>query len=90
MNSIESLTFGVEDGQQFTVDRVIWHGTVAFGADQEMQLTSVHPGDVLDMSKVRETVEGVRRLYHSCGFAELQLSLMSKLWSRTGFRSISS
>lgn len=64
-----SLTFDVDEGQQFAVRSVIWHGT-DFGSEQEWQLTSLHPGDVLDTSKVRDTVEGVRRFYVANGFAE--------------------
>lgn len=64
-----SLTFDVDEGQQFTVRSVMWHGT-DFDSEQEFQLTSLQPGDVLDTSKVRDTVEGVRRLYVANGFAE--------------------
>lgn len=65
-----SLTFDVDEGPQFTVDSVIWHGVDVFPDDQVWQLTSMKPGEVVDMSKVRETVEGVQRLYVSSGFAE--------------------
>jgi outer membrane protein assembly factor BamA len=55
-----SLTFDVEEGQQFMVADVIWHwkGTDGFGDEQLSQLTSVRAGDFFDTSKDRETVEG--------------------------------
>jgi outer membrane protein assembly factor BamA len=74
-----SLTFDVDEGQQFTVRDVIWHGT-DFGSEQEWQLTSLHPGDVLDTSKVRDTVERVRRLYVADGFAEAAIVPQVEAW----------
>jgi outer membrane protein assembly factor BamA len=57
-------------GGVFTVNSVVWHSTGAFPDEQVWQLTSVKPGEVLDTSKIRETVEGVRKLDVSSGFAE--------------------
>jgi hemolysin activation/secretion protein len=74
-----SLTFDVDEGQQFTVSSVIWHGT-DFGSEKEWQLTSLHPGDVLDTSKVRDTVEGVQRLYVANGFAEAAIVPKVEVW----------
>ncbi|MGA9566628.1 MAG: POTRA domain-containing protein [Candidatus Korobacteraceae bacterium] len=68
-----SLTFDVNEGQQFTVDDVIWHGHGAFTDEQIWQVTSVRPGDVLDTTKVRETLDGVRRLYVSSGYADAEI-----------------
>jgi outer membrane protein assembly factor BamA len=70
-----SLTFDVEEGQQFTVADVIWHwkGTNGFSDEQLWQLTSVRPGDFFDTSKVRETIDGLRRLYSSQGYGEVAI-----------------
>ena len=38
--------------------------------DQIWELTALKPGDVFDKSKIREIVEGVRRLYLSSGNSE--------------------
>jgi outer membrane protein assembly factor BamA len=63
------VSLDVEEGQQFTVADVIWHwkGTNGFSYEQLWQLTSVRPGDFFDTSKVRETMDGLRRLYSSQG-----------------------
>jgi outer membrane protein assembly factor BamA len=68
-----SLTFDVDEGQQFKVEDVVWHGHGAFPDEQIWQLTSVRPGEVLDKSKVRETLDGVRRLYVSSGYSEAEI-----------------
>ena len=70
-----SLTFDVDEGQQFTVADVIWHwkGTSGIGDEQLSPLTAVCPGDFFDASKVRETIDGLRRLYSSQGYSEVAI-----------------
>ena len=80
-----SLTFDVDEGPQFTVEEVMWHGHGVFSDEQIWQLTSVRPGDVLDTSKVRETLDGVRRLYVTGGFAEAEIVPRLKFWTRDAF-----
>jgi outer membrane protein assembly factor BamA len=78
-----SLTFDVEEGQQFTVADVIWHwkGTSGISDEQLWPLTSVRPGDFFDNSKVRETIDGLRRLYSSQGYSEVAIVSQVKVLS---------
>jgi len=78
-----SLTFDVEEGQQFMVADVIWHwkGTAGFGDEQLWQLTSVRAGDLFDTSKVRETIDGLTRLYSSQGYREVAIVSQVKVLS---------
>jgi Surface antigen variable number repeat len=63
-----SLTFEVNEGARFTLSELRWLGVRAFQAEQIMQLMPMRPGDIFDTSKVREVLDGVKRLYISSGF----------------------
>jgi outer membrane protein assembly factor BamA len=70
-----SLTFDVKEGPQFLVNSVEWWGVHAPSiSSQVWELTALKPGDVFDRSKVQETAEGVRRLYHSSGYPDATVS----------------
>ena len=78
-----SLTFDVDEGQQFKVSAVQWSGASAFPDEQIWQLTSVRPGEIFDISRVRETLDGVRRLYVSAGFVDVAIVPEVKVESLT-------
>jgi len=70
-----SLTFDVDEGPQFRVDRVEWWGIEASAIkDQIWELTNIGPDEVFDKSKIQEIVEGVRRLYFSSGYSEARIT----------------
>lgn len=51
-----------------------WLGIKAISMDQILSISQVHPEDVLDTSKVQETLEAVDRLYIAIGYPEVSIA----------------
>lgn len=64
-----SLKLSVEEGPQYKLRRIEWQGVRAFTAEQIWSLQPMRPEDVFDTSKVREMLDGVKRLYVSAGYS---------------------
>jgi len=58
----------VVEGARYKVREVTFLGANAVPSEQVFSLSQIHPGDILDTSKVRETLESVRRLYAAIGY----------------------
>jgi outer membrane protein assembly factor BamA len=65
-----SLNVEVEEGARYKVTAVEWWNLKAISFDQITSVSPIQVGDVLDMSKVRETVGVVRRLYAANGYPQ--------------------
>jgi len=63
-----SLNVQFTEGARYRVREIEWLGIKAISADQILSISQVHPEDILDTSKVRETLEAVRRLYVAIGY----------------------
>jgi hypothetical protein len=63
-----SLNVELVEGARYKVREVIWSGYGALSSDQLESISQILPGDILDMSKVRETLEVVLRLYAANGY----------------------
>ena len=58
-----SLNLEVVEGARYKVREITWLGIKAISSEQIVPISQIRPEDILDMSKVRETLEAVRRLY---------------------------
>jgi hypothetical protein len=58
-----SLNVEVVEGARYKVREITWSGIKAVSSEQIVPISQIRPEDILDMSKVRETLEAVRRLY---------------------------
>src|SRR5262249_44760694 len=63
-----SLNVQFTEGARYKVREVQWSGIKAITMDQILSISQLHPEDILDTSKVRETQEAVRRLYVAIGY----------------------
>ena len=63
-----SVTVQFVEGPRYKVRDIRWHGIKAVSIEQIVAISEVQPGDVLDMSKGRETMDAVLLLYHSIGY----------------------
>jgi len=67
------LNVGFEEGAHYKVREIEVSGNRAVSAEQIMSVSQIQVEDFLDMSKVRETVEIVRRLYAANGFPKASI-----------------
>ena|SRR5271165_5581315 len=58
----------VVEGARYKVREVMFLGVNAVPSEQVFSLSQIHPEDILDTSKVRETLEAVGRLYAANGY----------------------
>jgi outer membrane protein assembly factor BamA len=56
------------EGSRYRVSEIVWSGTKGLTADQLFSISLIRPADILDTSKVQETVATVRRLYAAVGY----------------------
>jgi outer membrane protein assembly factor BamA len=68
-----SLNVEFAEGPRFKVREIVWHGFRAVSSDQLMAVSQIQVEDVLDMSKVRETVAAVRKLYAANGYPKASI-----------------
>jgi outer membrane protein assembly factor BamA len=63
-----SLSFAVAEGARYKVREVVWTGFKAVPGENIVSISQIRPEDILDTSKVRATVEAVRKLYAASGY----------------------
>jgi outer membrane protein insertion porin family len=63
-----SLNLDVVEGARYKVREITWLGVTAISSEQIIPISQIRPEDILDMSKVRETLEAARRLYAALGY----------------------
>jgi outer membrane protein assembly factor BamA len=63
-----SLNVEIVEGARYKVREISWLGVQAVSSEQVFSISQIHPEDILDTSKVRETLEAVRRLYAALGY----------------------
>ena len=68
-----SLNVEVEEGARYKVTALEWWNLKAISFEQITSVSLIQVGDVLDMSKVRETQEAVRRLYTANGYPQASI-----------------
>jgi len=62
------LNLDVVEGARYKVREITWLGVKAISSEQIIPISQTRPEDILDMSKVRETLEAARRLYAAIGY----------------------
>lgn len=72
----QPVSVGVQfiEGPRYKVRDIRWHGNNAVSIDQIVAISELQPGDILDMSKGRETLEAVLRLYQSIGYRDVAIT----------------
>jgi outer membrane protein assembly factor BamA len=68
-----SVNVEFEEGARYKVREIEWSGFRAVSSDQLISIAQVQIEDVLFMSKVRETVEAVRKLYAANGYLKASI-----------------
>jgi outer membrane protein assembly factor BamA len=68
-----SLNVEVAEGARYKVTAVEWWNLSAVSFEQITSVSPIQVGDVLDMSKIRETLEAVRRLYAANGYPQASI-----------------
>src|SRR5262249_14586313 len=63
-----SLNVDFVEGARYKVREITWSGIKALSSEQVFSISQIGPEDTLDMSKVRETLDAVRRLYAAIGY----------------------
>src|SRR6202022_4768694 len=63
-----SVNVEVVEGARYKVREITWSGIKAVSSEQIVPISQIRPEDILDMSKVRETLEAARRLYAAIGY----------------------
>ncbi len=63
-----SLNVELQEGTRYKVREVEWWDLKAVSLEQVMAVSPIQLDDVVDMGKVRETVETVRKLYAANGY----------------------
>ncbi len=63
-----SLNLEVVEGARYKVREITWLGVTAISSEQIIPISQIRPEDILDMSKVRETLEAARKLYVALGY----------------------
>ncbi len=70
-----SLNLEVVEGARYKVREITWLGIKAISSEQIVPISQIHPEDILDMSKIRETLEAARRLYAAIGYPTASIVL---------------
>jgi outer membrane protein assembly factor BamA len=65
-----SLNVEVVEGARYKVREIEWWNLKGVSFEQITSVSPIQVDDVLDMSKVRETLEAVRRLYAANGYPQ--------------------
>ncbi len=65
-----SLNVEVVEGVRYKVRAIEWWNVNAFSLEQIMSVSPIQVEDVLDVSKVRDTLDVVRRLYAANGYPQ--------------------
>lgn len=68
-----SLNVEVQEGARYKVGEVEWWNLKVFSVEQVMAVSPIHIDDVIDMSKLPETVETVRKLYAANGYPKASI-----------------
>jgi outer membrane protein assembly factor BamA len=68
-----SLNIEVREGARYKVREIEWRNLKAVSVEQVMAVSPVQIDDVIDMSKLPETVETVRRLYAANGYPKASI-----------------
>jgi outer membrane protein assembly factor BamA len=68
-----SLNVEVEEGALYKVIAVEWWNLKAISFEQITSVSPIQVGDVLDMRKVRDTLEAARRLYAANGYPQASI-----------------
>ena len=68
-----SLNLEVVEGARYKVREITWLGIEAISSEQIVPISQIRPEDILDMSKVRETLEAARRLYAAIGYPKASI-----------------
>ncbi len=67
------VVFVINEGRQYTIDRIIIEGNELFSSEQIMAAMLVKPGDVLVAEKVKKSYDAVLDLYGKLGFIETRI-----------------
>ena len=70
-----SLNVEVAEGARYKVREISWSGIKAVSSEQVFSISQIRPEDILDMSRVRETLEAVRSLYAAIGYPKASIVL---------------
>lgn len=57
-----------DEGQQYWLRDLHWKGMTVFSEEQLLNATPIHPGEILDRSKIAAGLEAVKKLYASSGY----------------------
>ena len=57
-----------DEGQQYWLRDLHWKGMTVFTEDQLLDATPIHPGEILDRSKIAAGLDAVKNLYGSKGY----------------------
>jgi outer membrane protein assembly factor BamA len=79
-----SLNVEIEQGAHYQVREIEVIGSRVVTSDQIISVSQIQLGDVLDMSKVRETVKAVRRLYAATGYDKVSIAAQVRFLAGLG------
>lgn len=63
-----SLSLKFTKGARYRVREITWLGIQAISMERIASISELSPHDILDLSKVEETLDTVRLLYHAIGY----------------------
>jgi hemolysin activation/secretion protein len=70
-----SLNVEVAEGVRYRVREIQWTGVKAVPFEQIVSISPIQVEDILDMSRVRQTLEAVRRLYAAVGYPKASIQV---------------
>ncbi len=69
-----TLVVDVEQGPRYVIKTVIWAGVHSLSSEELRDRSTVRPGEILDVNKVRQTTDAVKELYAANGFPNVTVS----------------
>lgn len=63
------------EGARYRIRDITWSGIQAISNERIVSISELHPGDILNYSKVHEMLDTVRMLYHAIGYWDVEITL---------------
>jgi outer membrane protein assembly factor BamA len=74
-----SLLVRVAEGPQYRLKEIRIERATVFSADELRALVPLQPGDIFDVSKIREGLEAMRRAYASIGYIDFTVQPLTSI-----------
>ena len=68
------ITIPIEEGEQYKIGKIDFHGDLLLTKDEYFKHMSVRPGETFNRSKLGKDIQGLNDLYKDAGYAYVNIT----------------